>query len=330
MRFAMLNKYPMKLRPVSKQALWGGKKLIESYYKTAPFDKIAESWELTVRPDGINMIDNGSYAGISLADFIKQDPESILGCNAKGERFPLLVKFLDAFDDLSVQVHPDDTYALAHANDLGKMEMWYIVEAEPGAQLVYGLAEGCTTEDFSKAVTSGKTEFVLRYVPVKAGECYFIPHGLVHAIGAGILIAEIQQNSNVTYRVYDYNRRQADGTLRQLHVAQAMDVVRSYTDEEIAAQRYSKEAPLNDNVLCSCQYFKVVKYTSDPENRVNFAVDARSFASLLVLSAENGQIICGDMCMDVRKGESFFLPAGLGDVTVKGNVTALLSTINSL
>ncbi|MBQ7921551.1 MAG: class I mannose-6-phosphate isomerase [Clostridia bacterium] len=326
----MLNKYPMKLRPVTKQAIWGGSKLIENYHKTAPFDKIAESWELTVRSDGVNIIDNGVFAGMRLDQYIEQDPCNILGCDADGERFPLLVKFLDAFDDLSVQVHPDDAYALAHADDLGKMEMWYIMEAEPGAQLVYGLKDDCTLDDFAHAVTSGETESVLRYVPVKAGECYFIPHGLVHAIGAGILIAEIQQNSNVTYRVYDYNRRQADGTLRQLHVAQAMDVVRSYTDAEISAQRYSREMPVNDDVLCDCQYFKVTKYTSAGDGSVHFSVDERSFASLLVLSGENGQILCGDFSCDVQKGESYFLPAGLGDVTVAGELTLLVTTINSI
>ena len=325
----MLTKYPMKLRPVTKQAIWGGTKLIDSYYKTAPFDKIAESWELTVREDGMSVIDNGPYAGMSLDAFIAKDPENILGTDGIGDRFPLLVKFLDAFDDLSVQVHPDDVYALTNEDDLGKMEMWYIMEAEPGAQLVYGLAEGCTVAQFCQAVASGNTQSVLRYVPVKAGECYFIPHGLVHAIGAGILIAEIQQNSNVTYRVYDYDRKQADGTLRQLHVAQAMDVVRSYTDAEIAAERYSVEKPDSADVLCDCQYFKVTKYTSAKDKCAEFCVDDRSFASVLVVNADGGQMVHNGVTYDVRRGDSYFLPADAGKVAFTGDVTVLVSVIHA-
>ena len=325
----MLTKYPMKLRPVTKQAIWGGTKLIDSYYKTAPFDKIAESWELTVREDGMSVIDNGPYAGMSLDAFIAKDPENILGTDGIGDRFPLLVKFLDAFDDLSVQVHPDDVYALTNEDDLGKMEMWYIMEAEPGAQLVYGLAEGCTVAQFCQAVASGNTQSVLRYVPVKAGECYFIPHGLVHAIGAGILIAEIQQNSNVTYRVYDYDRKQADGTLRQLHVAQAMDVVRSYTDAEIAAERYSVEKPDSADVLCDCQYFKVTKYTASRDNGAEFCVDDRSFASVLVVCAEDGRIVHDGVTYDVCRGDSYFLPADIGKVAFTGDVTVLVSVVHA-
>ncbi len=325
----MVKKYPLKLIPVTKQAIWGGTKLLEKYNKTSEFATVAESWELTVRGDGMCTVENGMYAGLTLAEYIGLDPANILGAEGAGERFPLLVKFLDAFDDLSVQVHPGDDYALKNENDLGKMEMWYIMEAEPGAQLVYGLADGCSTEMFREAVAASKTGSVLRYVPVQAGECYFIPHGLVHAIGAGILIAEIQQNSNVTYRVYDYDRRQADGSLRQLHVAQAMDVVRTYTDAEIAAARYSVCPPENEDVLCDCQYFKVTKYTSSGDAPVRFTVDENSFASVLSVASEGGQMVHDGISYDVLRGDSYFLPAGSGEIALSGDITVLVSVVHA-
>ena len=325
----MLKKYPMKLRPVTKEILWGGSRLKERYHKHADFDKLAETWELTVRPDGMSVIDSGDYTGMSLAEFIGYAPRSILGSNGmKGDRFPVLIKFIDARDDLSIQVHPDDSYSLANEGELGKMEMWYIVEATEDARLVYGLKDGCTMDEFAKAVSEGHTESVLRYVPVKAGECYFIPSGQVHAIGSGCLIAEIQQNSNVTYRVYDYNRKQADGSLRQLHVAQALDVVQIRTDEEIQALRYETGPDKHGKTLCNCQYFKVKKHVTSVDGNTDFFVSDKSFKSVLVLHADHAHLEHDGTLYELTTGDSFFLPAGMGNVILSGDAAVLVTTVN--
>jgi len=325
----MLKKYPMKLRPVTKEILWGGSRLKERYNKKAPFEKLAETWELSVRPDGMSVIDSGDYTGLTLEEFIRYAPKSILGENGcKGDRFPLLIKFIDARDDLSIQVHPDDSYSMANEGELGKMEMWYIVEATEDARLVYGLKEDCTMDMFAKAVSEGCTESVLKYVPVKAGECYFIPSGQVHAIGSGCLIAEIQQNSNVTYRVFDYNRKQADGTLRQLHVAQALDVIQIRSDAEVEALRYENGPDKHGKTLCNCQYFKVKRHVTSTDGNTDFFVSDRSFKSVLVLHADGAHLEHDGTRYDITTGDSFFLPAGMGTVSLHGDAVVLVTTAN--
>jgi len=324
----MFKKYPMKMRPVSKEILWGGDILKKKYHKTADFEKLAESWELTVRPDGMSIIDNGTYTGLTLEAYAAYNPLSILGSNGtKGDRFPLLIKFIDAREPLSVQVHPDDTYSLANEGELGKMEMWYIVEATESATLVYGLAEGCTKEMLEKAITGGTMDDVLHTIPVKAGECYFIPAGQIHAIGAGCLIAEIQQNSNITYRVYDYNRRQADGSLRELHIEKALDVIRIRTEEEIRALRFQHKEPSSEKTLCDCQYFKVKKFTTHGGNRDLYVSDS-SFMSLLVLSSDNGQLLHEGIVYDLASGDNYFIPAGTGQISLIGSTEVLVTTAN--
>ena len=327
-----MKKYPFLLRPVSKEIIWGGDRLKREYGKTAPFDKIAESWELTVRENEMCVIDNGEYAGMTLGSYIDSARRQVLGLNgAKYDRFPLLIKFIDAADRLSIQVHPDDEYGLKNEGELGKTEMWYIMAAEEGAKLVYGLKEGCTVEEFGKAVADGKTEDYLNFVPVQAGETYFIPSGQVHAIGAGILIAEIQQNSNITYRVYDYNRPGADGKPRELHTAKALDVIKLRTKEEIDEIRFSvpvKNADADNlEVLASCEFFTVRKFTTN-NSTAQFIVTDKSFASVLVLDAENAQLEAGNQSYPLHKGESYFLPADLGEIKVSGKAEIIVSEAN--
>ena len=325
-----MKKYPLLMRPVSKEILWGGDKLKKEYAKTAPFEKIAESWELTVRSDGMSVIANGVYAGMSMERYIALGKTDVLGTNCKKyDRFPLLIKFIDAADNLSVQVHPDDAYALPKENEFGKTEMWYIMDAEPGAKLVYGLADGCTLEEFAGAVADGTVEEKLNYVEVHRGEVYFIPSGQVHAIGAGILIAEIQQNSNITYRVYDYNRRQSDGSLRQLHTDKALDVIKIRTEDEIDAIRFA-EAPgsANCEILCACEYFTSEKYVTSRENVAVVHVDAGSFVSILVLEADGGCLEMGDEILPLHRGDSYFIPAGNADVRISGNAEIITTKIN--
>ncbi len=325
-----MKKYPLLMRPVSKEILWGGNKLKKEYAKTAPFDKIAESWELTVRRDGMSVISNGEYAGMALEQYLALGKTDVLGTNCKKyDRFPLLIKFIDAADNLSVQVHPDDEYALPKENEFGKTEMWYIMDAEPGAKLVYGLAEGCTIDEFARAVVNGKVEEKLNYVEVHRGEVYFIPSGQVHAIGAGILIAEIQQNSNITYRVYDYNRRQSDGSLRQLHTDKALDVIKIRSDAEIEAIRLKKtDGVTTGETLCACDYFTSAKYTTSKDNIAVVHVDESSFVSILVLEADEGYLEMGDEILPLHRGDSYFIPAGNTDVRISGNAEIITTKIN--
>lgn len=322
-----MNKYPMLLTPVPKEIIWGGDRLKKEYGKTAPFDKIAESWELSVRDGAMCTVANGEYAGKPLADYIAADKLSALGKNSVGyDRFPLLIKFIDAADRLSIQVHPDNEYSLRHEGELGKTEMWYVVAAEEEAQLVYGLKEGCTKEDFARAVRDDRTEEMLEFTSVRAGDVFFIPSGQVHAIGAGILIAEIQQNSDVTYRVYDYKRRQADGSLRQLHTEKAIDVIKLRTDDEINDIRFSHSCEDGGEVLASCDYFTVRRYSVDGD--VTLYAGDDSFVSVIVLEAEDGGITFGGETAPICRGESWFIPAGSGDFTVSGKTEIIVSTIN--
>jgi len=317
----MKTLYPLRLVPVSKEILWGGHKLKDSYNKTAPFEKLAESWELTVREQEMNRIDNGICRGMTLEEFIRENGNDVVSPDYDGSRFPLLIKFIDAADRLSIQVHPDDEYSLAHEGELGKTEMWYIVDAEPGAQLVYGLREGITAEEFKKAVQDGRIAKTLRFQDVHPGETYFIPSGQIHAIGAGILIAEIQQNSNITYRVYDYDRRQADGSLRQLHTEKALEVTKIRTDAEIDAIRFS-HSDKSGTELAACPFFRVRKLTASDTPAVIEPKD--SFIHLLCTEGE-GELRTDSESYKLRRGDSYFLPCGCVSCTLTGSATVLLS-----
>lgn len=298
-----MNKYPLKLAPVFKEIIWGGTKLKTEFGKKCDLEKLAESWELTVRKDGMNIIENGEYAGMTLADY--------LGDGAEG--FPLLIKLIDACDKLSIQVHPNDEYARENEGEYGKTEMWYIVDALPGAKLVYGLKD-YDKEKFAAAAEDGTLEKYLNFVDVKKGDIFFIPSGCVHAIGAGILIAEIQQSSNVTYRVYDYNRRGADGKLRPLHVKKALDVIVDYKPGEIENIRYS--AGKEEGCIANCEYFKVGHLYGETE------IDAsESFVHVLCLDGEGS--IGG---YPMVKGDSYFIPAGSEKVKVTGSAEIITSS----
>ncbi|MBQ7226504.1 MAG: class I mannose-6-phosphate isomerase [Clostridia bacterium] len=315
---------PIKLAPVFKEIIWGGNRLKNEYNKQSELENIAESWELTVRDDGMNKIVGGEFDGYTLAEYIEKNGYEVVS-NKKLDRFPLLIKFIDAEDNLSVQVHPDDEYGLKNANSLGKTEMWYIIDAKPGSKLVYGLKEGVTNEMFAQAINDGKVEEMLNYVPVKKGDVFFIPSGLVHAIGAGILLAEIQQNSNITYRVYDYNRVGKDGKPRELHINDALNVIVNRNEQEIDAIRYSNDEKLVDSNLANCQYFKVDRYKTS--SAMFLVASKESFNSVLCLEGE-GTIFCDNKEYALNKGDSYFIPAGMGGYVIRGNVEVIVSKIN--
>ncbi len=313
---------PIKLKPEFKEIIWGGNRLKNEYNKISNLNNIAESWELTVRPDGMNTIDGGEFDSLTMEEYINKNGFSVV-TNKEMDRFPLLIKFIDAEDNLSIQVHPDDEYGMKTANSLGKTEMWYIIDAKPGAQLVYGLKEGCTVDMLKEAIDNNTVEDMLNYVPVKKGDVFFIPSGLVHAIGAGILLAEIQQNSNITYRVYDYNRKGKDGKPRELHVSDALNVIVNRTESEIDKIRFFTNVK-NDTTLASCEYFTVDKYTLDGEIKLN--TDEKSFNSVLCLDGD-GTLEFNGECFSITKGDSYFVPANLGNYTIKGMLEIIVSKI---
>ena len=227
--------------------------------------------------------------------------------------FPLLIKFIDAGDRLSVQVHPDSSVKDADGRSLGKTEMWYIIEAEPGAQLVYGLRNGVTKEDFSYSVENGNTENVLEYVDVSAGDVFFIPAGQVHAIGKGILLLEIQQNSDTTYRIYDYGRRDKNGKTRQLHISEALSVIKLRDGTDIESERFSKSR--NADCIASCNEFTVYKYVISSPKKISFY----SFGAVICVNGA-GTILHDGISYEIFAGDTYFIPDGMGVFEISGEL----------
>lgn len=321
-----MKKYPLKLSYITKTALWAGTKLKDDFGKVTELDTVSESWELTVRKNEMATVLNGEAEGLTLKKYFEVcGYDCVCPTFGASDRFPLLVKLIDAEDMLSVQVHPDDGYSSRVEGDSGKTEMWYIVDAKEGATLVYGLLDGVSTEDFATAVREGRIGEVMNHVPVKKGQTYFIPAGMLHAIGAGILVAEIQQNSDITYRVYDFDRVGADGKLRELHVDKALAVTRPFTEGEVDAIRFSDtERALYGEALASCEFFGASRLTLD--GKTDMTVDAESFLSLICLEGSCAIRFDGES-YPLVKGDSYFLPAGMGDFTIEGNATLILSRV---
>ena len=312
-----MDRSPIRLIPTLKDYLWGGTKLIEEYGKKTELEKAAESWELSTHPDGESIVASGIYKGLKLSEYIERNGRECLGTNAaRFEFFPVLIKLIDAKDSLSIQVHPDDEYALRVEGEYGKTEMWYIVDCEPGAYLYYGLNRTVTKDEFRERIENNTLTEILNKVPVHKGDVFFIPAGTVHAICAGILICEIQQNSNTTYRVYDYDRRGKDGKPRELHVEKALEVSNMYP---APAQK-----KLGGNKLAECKYFTVEKLSCKGVLDIRLGED--SFRSLTVLEGEGTLEHDGDQ-YSLKKGESLFIPAQAGCVSLKGDMEAVLTYV---
>ena len=308
---------PLKLGMITKKIIWGGERLAREYGKGTPGEKIAESWELTDRADGVNTIVGGSFDGMLLSDYLNAHKDEVQK-GWDGERFPLLIKLIDAEADLSIQVHPDDEYAAEHTTDLGKTEMWYIADAAPDARIIYGLKKKYSAAEVRAAIENGTLEELMNYVPVKKGETYFIPSGMVHAICRGILIAEIQQNSNITYRVYDYNRRGADGKLRELHVDDALAVIDKIEDPSAVRADANEEL----GIIAKCGYFTVYHF----EKAFTMNATEESFVHLLCLGGE-ASITWNGGVMSIAKGESVYVPAGMGEFSVSEGADIVVSTL---
>ena len=314
----------MKLIPTGKDYLWGGTRLREEYGKEINLTPLAESWECSVHPDGPSYVANGSFKGKTLAEVLKETPE-YLGTKVENGELPVLVKFIDAKKDLSVQVHPNDEYAQKHEHDNGKTEMWHVIDAEEGACLIYGFQHAVTEEILRKSLEAGTLSKHLQKVPVHKGDTYFVPAGTVHGIGKGILVAEIQESSNVTYRVYDYDRVDKNGQKRELHFNKAVQVMDMSVASDVKQKpRIVKYYPgCSRELLCRCKYFETERI--QVTKGFSFSVMNSSFQILMCLDGY-GQVETMDAeqkPMRICKGETLFLPAGLGKCLVVGDAELL-------
>lgn len=311
---------PLLLKPTIKDYIWGGTKLREQFDKESDLERLAESWELSCHKDGRSVIAGGEYDGMTLEDFLQKHPEAIRkNCNEYTD-FPILIKLIDARENLSVQVHPDNDYARKFEGDNGKTEMWYIVDCDEGAELIYGFKENISEEDFKTAIKENTLLEKVNRVKVHKGDVFFIEPGTLHAIGKGILIAEIQQSSNVTYRVYDYGRVGADGKPRDLHIEKALDVTRLEPPSVKYGQPKTIKLPDAECFdLCGCEYFRTARY----DIFTCFSIGCPDvFCHILVIDGEAE--ISG---ISVKKGSSVFVPAGTDTINIKGKCSIILTTI---
>lgn len=316
---------PLFLTPALKDYLWGGNKLKTEFSKVTELEKVAESWELSCHKDGNSHIADGEFKGLTLAEYIEKCGKKVLGTNTqKFEYFPILIKLIDAKDNLSVQVHPDNDYAMRVEGEYGKTEMWYIVDCEENASLLYGFKKNITKEEFKSHIENNTLLDVANSVKVKKGDVFFIEAGTLHAIGKGIMIAEIQQNSNTTYRIYDYGRVGADGKQRELHVDKALEVTDLCPAKEYPVSEIKQLDGYTCKLLSSCEYFTV--NALDITEKAELLCDEKSFNSMLVLDG-NGIIIADDYEKEFKKGDSVFIPAGMGKYIIKGKTEVLLTNI---
>lgn len=305
---------PFLLRPAGKDYLWGGNRLKEDFAKKIALTPLAETWECSTHPDGPSLAGSGLYAGKTLNEILSLHPEFLGSHPCTRTELPILIKLIDASQDLSIQVHPDDAYADKYENgQLGKTEMWYVLDAAPGAQLIYGLYRNVDKEDFRKSVLEGTVEKYLQKVPVKKGDVFYIEAGTIHAIGAGSLIAEIQESSNLTYRLYDYDRIDKDGKKRPLQIEKALEVARlTGSAEPVQPMRILRYRPgWASEFLCRCKYFQVERIllnTLPYHVAVDFRTTDLSFEVLLCIEG-SGELCWEENALRFVKGDCIFIPA---------------------
>lgn len=305
---------PIKLKPVFKKYIWGGANIKRVYGKDTPLPPVSESWEVSAHKDGLCVAENAEYKGKTIPELCRQYQEDLYGDSMEaGDEFPLLLKILDAEAPLSIQVHPGDAYAYAHENkSKGKTEAWYILEAREDAKLIYGFQKDITKEELKQIVEKGEVENVLNYVSCKEGDVFYVPSGTVHAIGKGLLVAEIQQSSNIAYRLYDYNRRDQDGSLRELHVDRAIEVsnLKSCVGKEKSDPVWVKNGSAIQKRFIENEFFTFdeltigEEYTDHTHNRMQVIL-----------------VIEGQMCVEgvpFQKGESGLIPASIGAYHIRG------------
>lgn len=314
----------LKLKPVFKDYIWGGTRLKSDFGFESDLDKLAEGWMLSCHKDGKNIIENGEYKGKTLDEVIEEKgKEKVVGTRSLDfPYFPVLIKLIDAKDNLSIQVHPDNDYAQRVEGEFGKTEIWYVLDATDGAQLIYGFKNKISSEEFVDAIKNNTLTDVLNSVKVKKGDLLFIEAGTVHAIGKGTLVAEIQQNSNTTYRVYDYGRLGADGKPRELHIDKAVDVSKT-EPPKYDIKPMGEPEKFNDytkTLLTKCDLFTVNHY--ELNGKVTLEADEKSFNHVLVV---DGAGTINDV--DFKKGDSFYIPANYGKYEINGKCEIIVTNI---
>lgn len=319
--------YPLKFENLYYEKIWGGRDL-EEFRDNLPEGNIGESWDIACHKNGTSVVANGEFKGMRLDKLIEKYQEKVIGTKIHKDWFPLLIKLINAKDKLSVQVHPNDNYAKEVEGEMGKTEVWYVVEAFEGANLVVGTKENCTKEQFQKAVESGNLDEYMNRIPVKKGDVYFVKSGLIHAIGEGVIIAEIQQNSDTTYRVYDYNRG------RELHIEKALDVIDLNLQGKKRDGIKVKKSGYEKNYLCLCKDFSLELYNI--EKQCAEKSDEERFFAFTCVEGQ-GEILYNSEKKAIKqekeiikKGDSILIPAFLGEYTLKGKMKLLKSYLPNI
>lgn len=310
-------KQPLFFEPVFKERIWGGEQL-KSFGYEIPSNQTGECWAFAAHSNGQSVVKNGEYKGLTLGG-LWENKREMFG-NIEGDRFPLLTKILDAAQDLSVQVHPDDEYGLKHEGDLGKTECWYIIDCEEGAEIIYGHTAK-TREELATMIHEGKWDELLTKVPVKPGDFFFVPSGTVHAIGAGIVILETQQNSDTTYRVYDYDRRDNEGNLRELHIDQSIAVTTVPAVKSEIQPVVKTSGDMKITSFVESDYFTVHKWELDGKAKLNQDL---SFQLVSVIEG-SGSLTHGSDKYEFKKGDHFLLPSGFGEYELDGAAELIVS-----
>lgn len=320
---------PFLLRPAGKDYLWGGNRLNDDFAKGISLCPLAETWELSTHVDGVSTVVSGENAGKSLSEVLKAHPD-FLGTHPRTkDELPILIKLIDAQYDLSVQVHPNDEYAKRNENgQLGKTEMWYVLDAAPNSRVVYGFSNDVKKDELIKSLNEGTIEKYLQYVDIHKDDVFFIEAGTVHAICAGALIVEIQESSNLTYRMYDYNRLDKDKKTRELHIEKALKVAKLKASVEprqpMRVLRYQKG--FATELLCRCRYFQVERMllnTEKQQKAISIEAGGNSFKALLCVEGCGTISCCEDAPLSFSRGDCIFIPANSVELELRGNATIL-------
>ena len=307
--------YPIRFENLYYEKIWGGRDF-ETFRNNMPDGEIGETWDIACHPNGTGVVANGNFKGIKFDDLINKFGHALVGNKVTLEKFPLLIKLINSKEKLSVQVHPGDEYAAKYEGDYGKTEAWYVMDAKPDASLIVGTKD-CTKEEFEEAIKNNKVEECLNKIKVKKGDCFLINSGLVHAICEGVIIAEIQQNSDVTYRVYDYGRP------REIHVEKALDVINfDLQCENLSEKEENQYDGYSHSLLCKNEYFGIEKISISKE--YSDVSDKDKFDMYTCVEGE-GVIEGNDFSEIIKMGDSFLIPATLGEYKIKGNLKVLKS-----
>jgi mannose-6-phosphate isomerase len=315
-----MNLYPLQFEPILKERIWGGTKLKTYLNKPISSNITGESWEISTVENDVSIVANGFYKGKSINELINEFPDEILGTKAYkqfGKQFPLLFKYLDAREDLSIQLHPNDELAKKRHNSFGKTEMWYVMQADENARLIVGFKEKSTPEEYLKHINNKTIVDILDTKKVKQGDVFFLETGTVHALGAGIVIAEIQQTSDITYRVYDFDRVDANGNSRELHIDLALEAI-NY--ETVDAQKYYSKNENQSNTIVDCRYFTT--YIIPLNGAVKVNKNQNSFTVYMCVDGSFELKINAEIFY-YQKGDTVLIPAALTNFELSGSASIL-------